>query len=326
MGDVVTALSRAVQDEGHRVDVFVPKYDILNTSQIQDLYLAETYQHANTNIQLWKGTVEGLTVSFIDPQNGMFQHGCIYGRGDDHVRFRFFAEAVGTYIRQMAARGEGPNIVHAHDWQTAPLTWENLAGAKTAFTIHNLEYGADLIAGAMGACTVATTVSPTYAAEVAGHGAVRDHAHKFMGIINGIDYGIWNPLEDAFLPRNYDDFEVAEGKAAAKEALQQRLDLHKRDVPVIGVVSRLVHQKGIHLIRRTCWRTLEKGGQFVLLGSSPDGNIQRDFEQLMEQAGSSYPNQVRCALLPRSFHAGARLRLAARCHPPCDVHLWLRMA
>jgi glycogen synthase len=43
--------------------------------------------------------------------------------------------------------------------------------------------------------TVATTVSPTYAEEVAGHGAVRDHSHKFMGIINGIDYGIWNPLE-----------------------------------------------------------------------------------------------------------------------------------
>ena len=174
MGDVVTALSRAVQEDGHRVDVFLPKYDILKYGEIDNLRLVETFQHNNTNVQLWKGTVEGLTVrahgfvgadrpnsseisshgrlpnsycsvhslslspslmgratcaqvSFVDPQNGMFQHGCIYGRNDDHIRFRFFAEAVGTYIRQMANRGERPDVVHAHDWQTAPLTWENLA-------------------------------------------------------------------------------------------------------------------------------------------------------------------------------------------------------
>ena len=53
-------------------------------------------------------------------------------------------------VRWLAAdRGEGPSVVHAHDWQAAPVTWEDLKGAKKAFTIHNLEYGADLIGGAM---------------------------------------------------------------------------------------------------------------------------------------------------------------------------------
>jgi starch synthase len=57
-------------------------------------------------------------------------------------------------------------VIHAHDWQSAPACWGNRNGAGCVFTIHNLNYGADLIARAMAACDVATTVSPTYAREV----------------------------------------------------------------------------------------------------------------------------------------------------------------
>ena len=64
------------------------------------------------------------------------------------------------------------DIVHAHDWATAPVAFAgDLAGAKAVFTIHNLNYGADLIGRAMAASAAATTVSPTYAAEV---GSQRD--------------------------------------------------------------------------------------------------------------------------------------------------------
>ena len=60
-----------------------------------------------------------------------------------------------------------PDIVHAHDWPTAPVAFGDLGGAtKSVFTIHNLNYGADLIGRAMAAAAAATTVSPTYAAEV----------------------------------------------------------------------------------------------------------------------------------------------------------------
>jgi len=54
---------------------------------------------------------------------------------------------------------------------------------------------------------------------------------------------------------------VVEGKKAAKEALQQRLGLRKADLPLLGVISRLTHQKGIHLIKHAISRTLERGGQ-----------------------------------------------------------------
>lgn len=62
-----------------------------------------------------------------------------------------------------------PNILHCHDWQSAPVAWgERPNNAKAVFTIHNLNYGADLVGRAMAASEVATTVSPTYAREVGG--------------------------------------------------------------------------------------------------------------------------------------------------------------
>ena len=59
----------------------------------------------------------------------------------------------------------------------------------------------------------------------------------------------------------YTSENVIEGKKAAKEALQKRLGLKKADLPLVGVITRLTHQKGIHLIKHSIWRTLERGGQ-----------------------------------------------------------------
>ena len=56
--------------------------------------------------------------------------------------------------------------MHAHDWPTAPMAFGNLTSARSVFTIHNLNYGVDLIGRAMAGAAVATTVSPTYASEV----------------------------------------------------------------------------------------------------------------------------------------------------------------
>lgn len=74
--------------------------------------------------------------------------------------------------------------------------------------------------------------------------------------------------------RNYGVANAAEGKAAAKAELQRRMSLGTADVPLVAVVTRLTHQKGIHLIKHAAWRTLERGGQFVLLGSAPDPRVQ----------------------------------------------------
>ena len=83
---------------------------------------------------------------------------------------------------------------------------------RTVFTIHNLNYGADLIGRAMSEASVATTVSPTYAQENSGHPAVAANLGKMFGVRNGIDVDIWDPSTDKFLPINYNIDNFEEGK------------------------------------------------------------------------------------------------------------------
>jgi starch synthase len=64
---------------------------------------------------------------------------------------------------------------------------------------------------------------------------------------------------------SYSSDNVVEGKRAAKEALQQRLGLKTSDLPLIGVITRLTNQKGIHLIKHAIWRTLDRNGQVIFL-------------------------------------------------------------
>lgn len=63
----------------------------------------------------------------------------------------------------------------------------------------------------------------------------------------------------------YTSENVVEGKRAAKEELQNRLGLKNADLPVVGIITRLTHQKGIHLIKHAIWRTLERNGQVLYI-------------------------------------------------------------
>ncbi|KAK9832645.1 hypothetical protein WJX81_006656 [Elliptochloris bilobata] len=327
MGDVVTALARAVQEEGHHVQVMLPKYDCLNYDEVRGLRLAGDFFFANVQVKVWEGEVEGLATVFLEPNNGNFWVGCIYGRADDARRFGFFCGAALEYLRHHAPAK--PDIVHCHDWATAPVAFGNPEAAPV-FTIHNLNYGADLIGRAMAASAVATTVSPTYAAEVSGHPAIAPHMSKFFGIRNGIDHDIWDPTEDRFLPRNYGVEDASEGKAAAKAELRRRMSLGAADVPVVAVVTRLTHQKGIHLIKHAAWRTLERGAQFVLLGSAPDPKVQADFNVLAGELARAYPDRARLWFaydepLSHLIYACADMLLVPSMFEPCGLTQMIAM-
>ncbi|CAL0307266.1 unnamed protein product [Lupinus luteus] len=160
--------------------------------------------------------------------------------------------------------------------------------------------------------------------EVAGNSAVAPHIYNFHGIINGIDPDIWDPYNDKFIPVSYTSENVVEGKRAAKEALQQRLGLKRSDLPLLGVISRLTHQKGIHLIKHAIWRTLERGGQIVLLGSAPDPSIQNDFVNLANELHSLHNERARFCLsydepLSHLIYAGADFILVPSIFEPCGL-------
>ncbi|CAI5953428.1 unnamed protein product [Closterium sp. NIES-64] len=333
LGDVVTSLSRATIELGHRVEVVLPKYDCLKYDQVQGLEARGDFLWGGTRWLVWHGRVEGIPVHFLEPESGLFWVGCIYGRKDDAARFGTFCHAALEFLLQT---GRSPDLLHCHDWSSAPVAWlqrEQYSGygggnARTVFTIHNLEFGQDMIGRAMAACDMATTVSPTYAAEVSGHAAVAAHRAKFHGILNGIDPDLWDPMGDPFLPMKYSSAEVVEGKQAAKAELRARLNLRSftpsEDRPLVGIVTRLTAQKGIALIKHALWRTLDRGGQVVLLGSAPDGRVQGEFEALARDLGRSHGDMARLWLtydepLSHLIYAASDMILVPSIFEPCGL-------
>ncbi|KAM1005164.1 hypothetical protein TB1_005253 [Malus domestica] len=329
LGDVVTSLSRAVQDLNHHVDIILPKYDCLNFSNVKEFQYNRSFSWGGTEIKVWFGKVEGISVYFLEPQNRFFYAGCVYGCKNDAERFGFFCRAALEFLLQS---GFHPDIIHCHDWSSAPVAWlfkdhymhYGLSKARVVFTIHNLEFGTHFIGKAVASSDKSTTVSNTYAKEVSGNPAIAPHLYKFHGIINGIDQDIWDPYNDKFIPISYTSENVVEGKQAAKEALQQRLGLKTADLPVVGIITRLTHQKGIHLIKHAIRHTLERNGQVVLLGSAPDPRIQNDFVNLANQLHSSHGDRARLCLtydepLSHLIYSGADFILVPSIFEPCGL-------
>lgn len=154
----------------------------------------------------------------------------------------------------------------------------------------------NLLKGAIVYSTYFTTVSPNYAKEIqtplggCGLHHVISHYHtKFSGILNGLDYSYWDPHTDCYLPVHYSpNQKLIEGKKANKEHLKKRLYLDPKEAPIVSCIARLVLQKGVHLIEHALFRTLEKGGQFILLGTSPDSAISHHFHALKINLGHNH--------------------------------------
>ena len=332
MGDVVTALARAVIEMGHSVEVLLPKYDCMDHDQIENLQLVDNFEAKDGFCDVWKGTVADVPVTFLQPDTGHFDVGCIYGRGDDHVRFEYFSDCALRYLTHV---GDVPDVIHAHDWSTSHICFARRnklpPGAATVITIHNLQFGDDLIGRAMKKCTFATTVSPTYAEEISNHNAISKDSGKMVGIRNGIDVELWDPLTDEFMPMKYNAETFKEGKRAAREELSSRLGMEFNEhKPLIGVVARLTHQKGIHLIKHACWRSLESNGQFVLLGSSPDGNVQNDFNNMAYDVGGKFPGQSGFVFaydepLSHLVYAASDMLLVPSMFEPCGLTQMIAM-
>lgn len=144
-----------------------------------------------------------------------------------------------------------------------------------------------LLKGGIVYSSAVTTVSPTYRRESLESGAagwlqssLLKHQDKYHGILNGIDDVVWDPADDPFIPVNYTPTSALEAKATCKKYVQRGLGLAEDlDRPLVCCITRLVPQKGIHLIRHAIWRTIEQGGQFVLLGS---GHADGDFRAMAE--------------------------------------------
>jgi len=203
-----------------------------------------------------------------------------------------------------------PDIVHCNDWQTglAPAymkltehstaksiislhnmafqgcyapNWVTSLGLPSAgFSIEGFEYHGQLSflkAGIFYADAI-TTVSPRYAKEIQTaafgfglEGLLSKRSDEIRGILNGIETEEWNPEHDKYLVRNYSSSDLA-GKQDVKAALQNSLGLDAdAHAPLLGVVSRLTHQKGLDMLVPHLQSLIDQGCQFALLGGGEMG-------------------------------------------------------
>eukprot|EP01025_Chloroclados_australasicus_P023810 TRINITY_DN24023_c0_g4_i1.p2 TRINITY_DN24023_c0_g4~~TRINITY_DN24023_c0_g4_i1.p2 ORF type:complete len:665 (-),score=105.58 TRINITY_DN24023_c0_g4_i1:1424-3418(-) len=173
-----------------------------------------------------------------------------------------------------------------------------------------------------------TTVSPGYADEcnkgqagwLSTTLARPEIRSKFAGILNGIDTQLWNPATDPALPANF-NAKYPVGKKLCRQYLQQGLGLEvTEDKPIIACVTRLVPQKGIHLIRHSVWRCKEMGAQFVLLGS---GHADGDFRGMSERDFRNDPDVKLLIMysenLAHLVYAAADIMLVPSMFEPCGL-------
>jgi len=173
-----------------------------------------------------------------------------------------------------------------------------------------------------------TTVSPRHAFEAKDQGqgfglepTLHIHHRKFGGVVNGIDYSLWNPEIDNQIPRKY-SVDDLDGKYENKRALRERLWLADNEKPIVAFVGRLDPQKGLELIRHALFYTLQRGGQFVLLGSSPEAQINNYFWSLKHQFNDNPDVHIEIGFneeLSHLIYAGSDMMLVPSRFEPCGL-------
>ena len=211
---------------------------------------------------------------------------------------------------------------------------ENILGlGMEYFTENTLEfYGAvNFMKAALLYADRITTVSPTYAEEIKNpyygeklDGLLRKRSECLLGILNGIDDEVYDPMKDPYLFRLYDDFPLA--KAENKKHLQSIMGLPVRgDRAVLGMVTRLVDQKGLDLLVHVIQEMLEQDIQMVILGTGED-----HYEEMLRYFASKYPEKLAVKLefsneLAHQIYGGADMLLMPSRFEPCGIAQMIAM-
>lgn len=299
-----------------------------------------------------------ITFYFIDNEQ-YFNRESYYGYCDDGERFAYFSKAALESLKyidfdpQILHCSEWQSALVPVFLKTHYKNIGHYQGLRTVFTIHNIEYqgvfgkdilddilgigkeNADLLMmdesvnymkGAIVTSDKLTTVSPSYAEEISYpffahglHSIITDNRYKLSGIINGIDYKLYNPYRDKALPYKYSK-NSQDKKRRNKEALQEELDLYSDvDMPIIAMISRLVEHKGLDLITTVFDEIMDDQVQFVLLGT---GDHQyEDFFRRKAQQNSKKIAAITAfsPQLASRIYAGADLFLMPSISEPCGL-------
>lgn len=299
----------------------------------------------------------GVIYYFLDNEYYFKRRG-LYGYFDDGERFAFFSRAVLEMLRYIDFAPEiihtndwQSSLVNVYInafYRSDPKFY----AIKTLFTIHNMQYqgqySSDIIGDVLGlggeyAASVmykkdanfmksaiecadkVSTVSPTYAQEILdpfyGCGLqdfLQQKKYKLCGILNGIDYDVYDPMHDQYIVAKF-NAEKPAGKEKCKKQLLEAFSLPDDGRPVVGIVSRLTGHKGFDLVINVIENIVNSDMQVIILGTGD-----YDYENFFSNFALRYPQSCACklAFLPDVAHrvyAGADMLLMPSKSEPCGL-------
>src|SRR6266699_2180830 len=342
VADVMGSLPKELAALGHQVCLFLPRYGTIDptrwrlqsTGVVRTIYMAGFDQ----TVSILQTTLPDspVIVYLLDHEWFFGRHQRLYlglDQHDEQLRFLLFCRGLLDALPQL---GFAPDIIHLNDWQTAPCaaylrtTYRHLlqkGATRVVYTVHNLQYqgrwdpsilyeaglepasvfianGLEfwgdvnwMKAGIMYA-DVVTTVSRRYAEEI-----------QTLDYGWGLDEDAWNPATDSYLAAQYSAADALPAKARNRTALRQEFGLSDDPaLPLVGIVSRLVDQKGFDLIAEIAAELRELPLQLVVLGTGHP----RD-ERLFRDLASSSAN-IRA-------HIGFDIALSHRIYAGADFFL-----
>ncbi|MBI5626285.1 MAG: glycogen synthase GlgA [Nitrosomonadales bacterium] len=296
--------------------------------------------------------------SLYQRDGGPYQDVTGHDWADNALRFGLLSKVASVLGSSASPLDWHPDLVHCNDWQTGlipaylhfaqgaapsiiaihnlafqgifpPATVLQLGLPPSCFSINGVEfYGSMsfLKAGLYYADHI-TTVSPNYAREIQQaelgfglQGLLFERRDSLTGMLNGIDTEEWNPADDHHLAMQYSVADMT-GKATNKQALQKKLGLNPDpDVPLLGVVSRFTHQKGLDLLLEIAPRLTELPAQLAMLGSG-EAHMQKTARDLSHR----YPGKIGAVIgfsedLSHQIEAGADMFVMPSRFEPCGLN------
>lgn len=277
---------------------------------------------------------------------------------DNADRFLLLSRVAAAIATGQAGLEWLPDVLHCNDWHTGPaiaLAHLSEQRPRTVFTIHSLAHmglfdrltfdrlglpehfwhdsalefynQCSFIKGGLVYADYITTVSPTYAGEICEspggmglEGLLQQRGERLVGILNGIDNSVWNPVDDPYLEHCYSAATLAD-KALNKSTVQADLGLTLRDdCPLVGIVGRLVEQKGLELILSVVSDMLDSPVQFAVLGTGDPV-----YERALQSVAEANPGNMAVVLaydetLAHRIEAGADIFLMPSLFEPCGLN------
>lgn len=277
---------------------------------------------------------------------------------DNALRFAVLCRAAADIARDQLQLDWAADIVHCNDWQSGlvpAFLEQHTDRPASVFTIHNLAYQGlfdqqtfydlnlppelwhfnalefygqlSFIKGGLVFADKLTTVSPNYAREIClpefGYGLdglLRYREDDLLGILNGIDHQHWDPQTDHHLSHHYNSRSL-DNKTLNKLALQKKLGLEENvEIPMLGMVSRLVEQKGLEIILQCLPLLQHKPLQLVILGTG-----ELHYEIQLAEFAQQHPHKVSVTIgyneaLAHQIEAASDLYLMPSRFEPCGLN------